>query len=53
MEENGTHPLDNHVEEEVSLDAPPPYESLVFDKSEMQSPTVRLLFKKPKQPTLA
>lgn len=43
MEQSGSHPLDDHVEEEVPLDAPPPYESLVFDKSEMQPPTVRLV----------
>ncbi|KAH7622008.1 hypothetical protein Ndes2526B_g02833 [Nannochloris sp. 'desiccata'] len=45
MEENGSHPLDHHVEEEVPLDAPPPYESLVFDKSEMKSPSDSVIFR--------
>jgi hypothetical protein len=46
MEENGSHPLDHHAEEEVPLDAPPPYESLVYDKSEIMPPPVRVCFNK-------
>ena len=44
MVEDGSHPLDQHAEEGVPLDAPPPYDSLVFDdKAEMKSPTVRIV----------
>lgn len=41
MEENGSHPLANFPDQEVPLDAPPPYESIIFETRPDQGNPVR------------
>ena len=48
MEENGSHPLANFSDQDpdVPLDAPPPYESIIFETRPDQGISVRGAAKK-------